>query len=64
MIELSTYRFELLRNDKELNLHRGRGEGEESDILVLSPAVEYPAPEILCRLKSVRGAFRLLSLLL
>jgi hypothetical protein len=47
MIELSTYSLEVLRNDKELNLYRGRSEYEDSQILVLSPAVEYPAPEVL-----------------
>jgi PAS domain S-box-containing protein len=51
VIELSTYSLELLRNDKELNLYRGRSEDEESNILVLSPAVEYPAPELLKRLE-------------
>ena len=51
MIELSTYSLELLRNDKELNLYRGRSEHDDSQILVLSPAVEYPAPETLKRLE-------------
>ena len=51
MIELSTYSLELLRNDKELNLYRGRSEHDDSRILVLSPAVEYPAPETLKRLE-------------
>jgi len=51
VIELSTYRLELLRNDKELNLYRGRSEHDSSQILVLSPAVEYPAPETLKRLE-------------
>jgi hypothetical protein len=51
VIELSTYSLELLRNDKELNLYRGRSEHDDSQILVLSPAVEYPAPETLKRLE-------------
>ena len=51
MIELSTYSLEVLRNDKELNLYRGRSEYDESQILVLSPAVDYPAPDTLKRLE-------------
>jgi serine/threonine protein kinase len=51
VIELSTYRLELLRNDKELNLYRGSSEYDDSQILVLSPRAEYPAPETLKRLE-------------
>ena len=51
MIELSTYSLEVLRNDKELNLYRGRSEYDDSQILVLSPVAEYPAPETLKRLE-------------
>jgi PAS domain S-box-containing protein len=51
VIELSTYSLEVLRNDKELNLYRGRSEYDESQILVLSPAVDYPAPDTLKRLE-------------
>jgi hypothetical protein len=51
VIELSTYRLEVLRNDKELNLYRGKSEYDDSQILVLSPAMEYPAPDILKRLE-------------
>ena len=51
MIELSTYSLEVLRNDKELNLYRGRSEYDDSQILVLSPAVEYPAQEVLKQLE-------------
>jgi PAS domain S-box-containing protein len=51
VIELSTYRLELLWSDKELNLYRGSSEHDRSQILVLSPAVEYPAPETLKRLE-------------
>ena len=46
MIELSTYNLELLRNDKELDLFRGRSEHDSSQILVLSPCDEYPAPSM------------------
>ena len=51
MIELSTYSLNVLRNDKELSLYRGRSEYDSSHILVLSPVAEYPAPEILKRLE-------------
>ena len=51
MIELSTYSLRVLRNDKELNLYRGSREHDDSQILVLSPAMEYPAPETLKRLE-------------
>jgi hypothetical protein len=51
VIELSTYSLELLWNDKELNLYRGRSEHDDSQILVLSPSVEHPAPETLKRLE-------------
>ncbi|HTD15826.1 MAG TPA: serine/threonine-protein kinase PknK, partial [Chthoniobacterales bacterium] len=51
MIELSTYSLEVLRSDKELNLYRGKSEYDDSQILVLSPAVEYPAPEVLKQLE-------------
>ena len=50
MIELSKYVLEVLRKDKEFNLYRGRSEDNTSQILVLSPGVEYPAPESLKRL--------------
>jgi PAS domain S-box-containing protein len=58
VIELSTYRLELLWSDKELNLYRGSSEHNGAQILVLSPAAEYPAPEILQLLEkeySLRG---------
>jgi serine/threonine protein kinase len=51
VIELSTYRLELLRSDKEINLYRGRSEHNDAQILVLSPAAAYPAPETLERLE-------------
>ena len=51
MIELSKYVLEVLRKDKEFNLYRGRSENHPSQILVLSPVVEYPAPESLKRLE-------------
>ena len=51
MIELSKYTLDTLRNDKEVNLYRGWSEDDNSQILVLSPGPEYPAPEILKRLE-------------
>src|SRR5215469_2924646 len=51
VIELSTDSLRVLRNDKELNLYRGSREHDDSQILVLSPAMEYPAPETLKRLE-------------
>ena len=51
MIELSKYLFEMLRKDEEFNLYRGRTEDDTSQILVLSPVAEYPAPEALKRLE-------------
>ena len=51
MIELSKYVLEALRKDKEFNLYRGRSKDDVSQILVLSPVAEYPAPESLKRLE-------------
>jgi PAS domain S-box-containing protein len=51
VIELSKYVLEALRKDKDFNLYRGRSEDDTSQILVLSPVVEYPAPESLKRLE-------------
>jgi PAS domain S-box-containing protein len=51
VIELSRYRLEVLRNDGAFVLYRGRSEYNEAQILVLSPAVEYPAPGTLKRLE-------------
>jgi serine/threonine protein kinase len=51
VIELSKYVLEVLRKDKEFNLCRGRSEDDTSHILLLSPVVEYPAPESLKRLE-------------
>ena len=51
MIELSKYVLEVLRKDKEFILYRGRSEDDTSQILVLSPVVEYPTPESLKRLE-------------
>ena len=51
MIELSKYVLEALRKDKEFILYRGRIEDDTPQILVLSPLVEYPAPESLKRLE-------------
>jgi AAA ATPase-like protein/protein kinase-like protein len=49
VIELSKYVLEALRKDKNFNLYRGRSEDDPSQVLVLSPVVEYPAPESLKR---------------
>ena len=51
MIELSKYTLDWLRNDKEFNLYRGWSADDNSQLLVLSPVAEYPAPEILKRLE-------------
>ena len=58
MIELSRYVFEGLRKDEDFILYRGRSKDDGSQVLVLSPLAEYPAPEILKWLKhaySLRG---------
>jgi predicted ATPase/signal transduction histidine kinase len=47
LIELSTYVFEALRKDEEFILYRGRNGDDAVQVLVASPAVEYPAPESL-----------------
>jgi len=49
--ELSRYHLEVLRKDDAFVLYRGRSEHDEPQILVLSPAVEYPAPDTLRRLE-------------
>ncbi len=51
MIELSSYVVEPLRKDENFILYRGRSKADASEILVLSPLAEYPAPEILNRLE-------------
>jgi hypothetical protein len=51
VIELSRYVVEPLRKDKNYILYRGRSRYDASQILVLSPLAEYPAPEILKRLE-------------
>jgi hypothetical protein len=51
VIALSKYALDTLRNDKEFNLYRGWSADDNSEILVLSPVAEYPAPEILKRLE-------------
>ncbi|MBV8098205.1 MAG: protein kinase, partial [Verrucomicrobia bacterium] len=40
-----------MRKDDAFVLYRGRSEYDDSQILVLSPAVEYPAPDTLKRLE-------------
>src|SRR5258708_39995170 len=47
VIELSRYVLEALRKDEEFILYRGRSKDDASQVLVLSPLVENPAPEIL-----------------
>jgi PAS domain S-box-containing protein len=47
VIELSGYVLEVLRKDEDFVLYRGRSKDDGSQVLVLSPLAEYPAPEIL-----------------
>ncbi|HXM30507.1 MAG TPA: AAA family ATPase [Chthoniobacterales bacterium] len=47
MTELSRHVFETLRKDEDFILYRGRSKDDGSQVLVLAPLVEYPAPEIL-----------------
>jgi PAS domain S-box-containing protein len=47
VIDLSQYAFEALRKEDEFILHRGRSKDKGSQVLVLAPLAEYPAPEIL-----------------
>jgi PAS domain S-box-containing protein len=57
-MELSKYILEVLWKDNEFNLYRGRSGDNTTQILVLSPLVEHPAPETLQRLEheySLRG---------
>ena len=51
MIELSKYILEVLWKDNKFSLYRGRSKDDTRQILVLSPAAEYPAAEILKRLE-------------
>ena len=51
MIELSRFVLEALRKDEEFILYRGRSEDDASQVLVLSPVVEYPTPETQKRLE-------------
>jgi hypothetical protein len=51
VIESSSYVIEPLRKDGDYILYRGRSKYDASQILVLSPVAEYPAPEILKRLE-------------
>jgi hypothetical protein len=51
VIELSRYVIEPLRQDDNFIIYRGRSKYDASQILVLSPLAEYPAPEILKRLE-------------
>jgi hypothetical protein len=56
VIELSRYVLEALRKDEEFTFYRGRSKDDASQVLVLSPLAEYPAPEIL---KSLEQAYSL-----
>jgi serine/threonine protein kinase len=51
VIELSKYIFEALQKDEEFILYRGRSKDDGTQILALSPVLEYPAPESLKRLE-------------
>jgi PAS domain S-box-containing protein len=51
MIELSRYDLEALRKDEEFILYRGRSQADGPQVLLLSPAVDYPAPDSLKRLE-------------
>jgi serine/threonine protein kinase len=51
VIELSTRAFEVLRQDEDFILYRGRSQGEGSRILVFSPVAEHPTPECLKRME-------------
>jgi PAS domain S-box-containing protein len=51
VVELSQYFFEALRTDEEFILNRGRSTEGGSQVLVLSPALQQPAPETLERLQ-------------
>jgi PAS domain S-box-containing protein len=52
VIELSRYVLEALRKDEEFVLYRGRAMDDASQVLLLSPVAEYPAPESLKRLEN------------
>src|SRR5271165_3867025 len=51
VIDLSTHRFDALAHDDECVLYRARKEEDGSEVLVLTPAVQYPKPEVLKRLE-------------
>jgi hypothetical protein len=51
VIELSKYILEALGRDKDFNLYRATSKEGNSQILVLSPAVDYPPSETLERLE-------------
>ena len=51
MIELSKYILEALVRDKDFNLYCATSKEGNSQILVLSPAAEYPPSETLERLE-------------
>jgi predicted ATPase/signal transduction histidine kinase len=51
MIDLSRLRFHGLAEDDECVLYRARSEEDGSAVLVLTPAVQYAAPDVLKRLE-------------
>ena len=53
MIELSTYVFEMLLEDGEFVVSRGRSKGGGSRLLLIEPAAEYPSTRTFEQLKNV-----------
>src|SRR6201981_1036183 len=51
VVEVSTYVYETLRADEEFTLSRARQDGEQSTVLMVAPASEYPALGSLARLE-------------
>jgi PAS domain S-box-containing protein len=51
VIEPSRYILEALRQDEEFILYRGQSQDDTPQVLMLSPAADYPAPESLKRLE-------------
>jgi hypothetical protein len=47
VLDLSRYAFEALQKDEDFILFSGRSKDDPSQVLVISPLAEYPAPEIL-----------------
>jgi serine/threonine protein kinase len=53
MIDLSSYSFKKLREDREFIVSRGRRTGDPASILLLSTASEYPSPSTIDRINQV-----------